>query len=353
MSHDFHKLTVASITPEIDGAATSVVFNVPDALQDDFTWTAGQHLTLRFAFDGQEERRSYTISNPPGAELRITVKRVKDGKVSNHIGDALNVGDEVEVMPPFGGFTLTPGATARRTHYFFGAGSGITPLYAMINAVMTNEPFSVAHLVYGNADAKSIIFQDSLSDLTDQHPDRLTVRHVLSSPSLWSWFTPWRTGRVDVAAISVAISETPPEAQDVQYWICGPGSMNQDVKSALIALDVPTDRIHMESFGGGAATYVDVDNSVDARATIALNGTTHDIAVKKGETLLTAALGAGVDIPYSCQSGVCGACKARLKHGEVHMNARMALEDADIAKGAILCCQSVPLSKQLDVVVEP
>ncbi|WP_298905059.1 2Fe-2S iron-sulfur cluster-binding protein [uncultured Aliiroseovarius sp.] len=353
MSHDFHKLTVASITPEIDGAATSVVFNVPDALQDDFTWTAGQHLTLRFAFDGEEERRSYTISNPPGAELRITVKRVKGGKVSNHIGDALNVGDEVEVMPPFGGFTLTPGATARRTHYFFGAGSGITPLYAMINAVMTNEPFSVAHLVYGNADAQSIIFQDSLSDLTDQHPDRLTVRHVLSSPSLWSWFTPWRTGRVDAAAISVAISETPPEAQDVQYWICGPGSMNGDVKSILMGLDVPADRIHMESFGGAGKSTVPVTGSVAATAQITLNGVTHEVVVGKGQTVLQAALTAGVDIPFSCQSGVCGACKAHLSEGKVHMSARMALEDDEVANNEILCCQSFPLTDRLNLSFGP
>ncbi|WP_424941226.1 2Fe-2S iron-sulfur cluster-binding protein [Aliiroseovarius sp. S253] len=352
MSRDFHRLTVASITPEIDGAATSVVFDVPDVLQDDFRWAAGQHLTLRFMLEGQEERRSYTISNPPGKALRITIKRVKDGKVSNHIGDALSVGDEVDVMPPFGGFTLTPSTTARRTHYFFGAGSGITPLFAMINAVLSHEPHSVAHLIYGNADANSIIYQECLTGLTDQHSDRLTVRHVLSAPSIWSWFTPWRTGRVDAEAIAAAIGETPPEAQDVQYWICGPGKMNQDVKSALMAVDVPANRIHMESFGGGPKAEVNADETVAAKASVSLNGSTHEFMVDKGETLLTAALAAGVDIPFSCQSGVCGACKARLTEGKVHMTAHMALEDADIAKGDILCCQSVPLSERLDLVLE-
>ena len=129
---NFHKLTVADIRKEISGAATSVIFTVPANLSEQFNWQAGQHLTLRFVLDGIEHRRSYTISNAPGQSLRITSKRVKKGIVSNHIGDNLKPGDVVEVMPPFGGFKLVPDALARRTHYFFAAGSGITPLYAMI-----------------------------------------------------------------------------------------------------------------------------------------------------------------------------------------------------------------------------
>ncbi len=161
--HTFYPLAVAEIRPEIDGAATSVTFDVPSELTEVFRWQAGQHLTLRLRIDGEERRRSYTISNPPGAALRITVKRVAEGVVSNHIGNALSVGDRIEIMPPFGSFALIPDARARRTHYFFGAGSGITPLYAMIRAVLDHEPHSVAHMIYGNAAANSILFKDDLS----------------------------------------------------------------------------------------------------------------------------------------------------------------------------------------------
>ena len=136
MQRDFHTLTVSQTRKEIDGAATSVIFDVPPALTDRFRWAAGQHVTIRFLIDAEEYRRSYTISNPPGSPLRITVKRVNGGIVSNYIGDRLTAGDTVDVMPPFGQFALVPGALKRRTHYFFGAGSGITPLYAMINAVL-------------------------------------------------------------------------------------------------------------------------------------------------------------------------------------------------------------------------
>ena len=348
MTQGFHRLHVAETISEIDGGAKSVVFDLSEAQAAQFDWHAGQHLTLRLDLDGHEQRRSYTISNPPGAALRITVKRVPEGVVSNHICDALEPGDIIEAMPPFGGFSLIPGATARRTHYFFGAGSGITPLYAMINTVLAHEPHSVAHLVYGNADASSILFLDALEALQEAHPDRFTLRHVLSSPSIWSWFTPWRTGRVDAVAIKAAIGAAPPVAQDVQYWICGPGGMNADVRAALMALDAPAGRIHMESFGGEA----ELDTSVTgmaATAEVTLNGARQEVPVAEGQTLLEAMRAAGLSPPFSCQSGVCGACRAHLTEGRVHHRARMALEDGDIAGGAVLTCQAVPTADHVAV----
>ncbi len=343
MDREFHHLTVAALRREIDGRATSVSFDVPRDLFDSYRWQAGQHLTLRLLLAGQEERRSYTISTPPGTPMRITVKRVHKGKVSNHLCDGLQVGDRLEVMPPFGSFALTPGALARRTHWFFGAGSGITPLFAMINTVLSEEPHSVAHLVYGNADEGTILFKDELEALETAHPDRFTLRHILSAPSIWSWFTPWCKGRVDAEAIQTALGETPPVAQDVHYWICGPGSMNADVKAALMALDVPANRIHSESFGGADALDTSVEG-LAAQAQIRLSGKTHEVPVAQGQTLLEAARAAGLTPPFSCQSGVCGACKAQVRKGKVHMRASMALEQEEIAKGVVLSCQSVASS---------
>ncbi|WP_171241109.1 ferredoxin--NADP reductase [Ruegeria sp. HKCCA5491] len=346
MQSNFFPLTISGIQKEIGGAATSVTFDVPQALAGLFQWTAGQHLTVRFLIGGIKQRRSYTISNPPDSALRITVKRVKNGIVSNHIGDALSVEDRVEVMPPFGQFTLIPGALNRRTHYFFGAGSGITPLYAMISAVLVDEPHSVAHLIFGNTNADSIIFLDALERLHTQYPQRFTLRHVLSHPSLLSWFSPWRTGRLDADAVQAAISETPPVAQDTQYWTCGPGSINSDIRAALQNLDVPADRIHTESFGGDTESDLSV-SGVAAIARIQLNGAWHDVSVAAGQTILDAARSVGLSPPFSCQSGVCGACVAHLSEGTVHMRSRAALEEKDISKGLILCCQSVATQKNV------
>ncbi|NVO58323.1 2Fe-2S iron-sulfur cluster binding domain-containing protein [Rhodobacteraceae bacterium B1Z28] len=348
MNPDFFSLKVSEIRPEIKGKATSVTFDLPASLAKTLGWQAGQHVTLRFHLNEKEQRRSYSISNPPGAPLRITVKRVAGGLVSNHIGDHLKPGDTVDVMPPFGQFSLTPDPLKRRTHYFFGAGSGITPLFAMINAVLKEEPHSVAHLIYGNADGENIIFGEELDNLARDHAARFTLRHVLSAPSLWRWSSPWRKGRVDADAIKAAVMETPPVAQDVQYWICGPGAMNTEVNNALMALDVPANRIHAESFGGAAAPASSV-TGIAANAKVDLGGATYEVPVAADQTLLNAILSAGLTPPFSCQSGVCGACKARLTNGRVHMHARMALEDSDVARGDILSCQSVATSDELSI----
>lgn len=348
MTRDFHKLVVSDTRDEIGGLAKSVMLEVPDSLSTVFKWRAGQHLTLRFVIDGEEVRRAYSISSSPvsGDPLRITVKRVKGGLVSNHINDTIQTGAVIDVMPPFGGFCLDTAATERRTHYFFGAGSGITPLHAMLQSVMIAEPHSVAHLAYGNMNADSILLRESFDALLERHTERLSVHHILSAPSIWSGFSYWRKGIVDKAAIEAMISENPPYAQNAQYYICGPGGMNNAVKTALMSLDVPTNRIHMESYGGA----VDLDDSVNgiaAMATVKLNGTNHAVSIAQGQTVLEAVRASGLKPPFSCQSGVCGACRAQVSDGNVHMRSRMALEDEDIEKGAILTCQSVATSREI------
>ena len=349
MSGDFHGLRVLETRAETD-QATSVIFDVPVALQATFCWRAGQHLTVRFDIGGEEVRRSYSISQTPvtGEPLRITVKRVKNGVVSNHINQGVKAGDTIEVMPPFGGFCLDPDESARRTHYFFGAGSGITPLFAMIRSVLEAEPHSVAYLAYGNVSADTIIFRDRLAELEQEAGGRLTVRHVLSKLSYWSSFEYWRRGIIDVEAVKAFIDDHQPYAQDAQYYICGPGTMNGAVKSALMNLDVPVQRIHVESYGGA----VERDTSFEGVASVArvsLNGETMSIAVAPGQTVLDAVRVAGGTPRYSCQSGVCGACRARLDGGAVHLRARMALTDDEIANGAILTCQALAKTPELAI----
>ncbi len=214
MNGQFYRLQVAAIHQET-AAATSVEFDLPESLHEIFRWRSGQHVTLRFQLTGEDVRRPYSISSSPwtGELLRITVQRVVDGRVSNHIHDSITVGSEIDVMPPFGGFCLDPVATHHRTHYFFGAGSGITPLYSMLRSVLEAEPRSSACLLYGNRDEKNIIFKQALADLAVGHSERLSVVHTLSSRSLWSSFQAW-TGRIDAGAVNRFIDQHPPYAQD-------------------------------------------------------------------------------------------------------------------------------------------
>lgn len=346
----FYELRVSESQSEIAGDAKSVCFEVPSHLKDIFAWRPGQHVTLRFELNGADVRRSYSISSSPlsGSPLRITVKRVRDGLVSNHINDNLEAGQTVDVMPPFGSFCLDPDVSLRRTHYFFAAGSGITPILAMLESALIAEPHSATHLIYGNTSLETILFQEVLSQLEQSYPDRLTVQHVLSSPSMWSRFSPWRTGTIDTRVVGAAIDDNPPYAQDTQYNICGPGGMNAAVRTALLELDVPANRIHSESYGGD----VSIDDSVKgiaATVRVRIAGNDHVVTVDAGQTILDALRAASLSPPFSCQSGVCGACRARLTKGSVHMRARMALEDDEIQRGAVLSCQAVATSDGIGI----
>ena len=346
--NDFHRLAVAAVEEEIPGVAHTVVFDVPEALRNTFGWQAGQHVTLRFRIGDKDVRRSYSISSAPNADdpLRITVKRVEGGLVSNYVNDSIAPGSWVDVMAPFGGFVLQPEPRGRRTCYLIGAGSGITPLYAMLRTILVAEPWSVVHLLYGNRDTDSILFFGELSRLEEDHPNRLTIRHMLSRPR---WGSPcWRKGRIDAAAIEAWIAENPPYAQDAQYFVCGPGRMNRTVVSALTDMDVPTSRIHMESFGGST----DVDDTVAgvaAAAEISLGGRRAEVPVAAGQTLLAAARAAGMEPPFSCEAGVCGACRANLVEGTIHMRSKAALTEADLANGSVLTCQAVATSPRVRI----
>ncbi len=346
---EFHRLRVLDTRAETKDVA-SLTFHVPPPLTETFAWRPGQHLTLRFHLDGLEARRPYSISESPfgGGLLRVTVKRIGGGLVSNHITRNVAPGHVIDVMPPFGGFYLDPDARRRRTLYFFGAGSGITPLYSMVRSVLVAEPHSAVFLLYGNRNADAVIFGDELSRLEENSAGRLAVRHVLSSPSRNSSFGYWRRGRINAKRVAEFIETHPPYAQDTGYYVCGPGDMNAVVAEALAGMDVPEERIHAENF----LPVTPPDDSVPgvaAAVAVRLGGEALSVSAASGQTILAAVRAAGGMAPYSCESGVCGACRARLRDGSVHLRARMALTNTEIARGVILTCQALPTTPQVTV----
>ncbi len=342
----FYSFSVSDSVKETN-SATRVVFDVPAEHADLFRWKAGQHLVLRFVLNGAEERRTYTISASPDTAdgLCITVKRVRDGKVSNHINERIGAGDRVEVAPPVGKFVLVPaGKDERRTYYFFGAGSGITPLYAMLRGVLTAEQNSYIFLLYGNSKPQEVIFAEQLQQLAERYRDRFVVRHIYSGAG-----GGWRKGRIDNKTVAEFVAENPPLAYDTAYFVCGPGDMNKTVASALRAIDVPPERIHAESFGGDTALIDDTVEGVESQTRIKLDGQRLQLNIPKGKTVLQAVLEAGYDPPYSCQSGVCGTCRAAISKGEVHMYAPLALTPKDIEDGEVLTCQAIAKTPEIEL----
>lgn len=353
MSNQFYKLKVSGVQHLIKDAVT-ITLDASTAQQVDWSYAPGQHLTVKFVLDGQEVRRSYSLNSCPynGEALEITVKRVKGGLVSNYINDCIKVGDRMEVSLPQGRFYADIEAGAYKTYFLFAAGSGITPVLSILKSVLYAAPQAMVHLFYGNMHQDSILFKDKLKDLEKQYSKRLNVVHTLSDPKVWTTWEQWkgRKGRIDAKAVEWFIEHNPPIAQSTEYYICGPGAMNVTIRKTLMELGVPKELIHIEQFGAaGTEENLDINAVDNANIKAKLNGQDYQLTLPKGETILQGLKKAGANPPYSCESGVCGACTAKLVKGKAAMKACMALEDADIKKGMILTCQALPTTENVNV----
>ena len=359
----FHALTVSELRPETDQALT-VVFRPTAAQAEHFNYRAGQYLTLRFFVGGQEQRRAYSMCSAPHEdELAVTVKRVRNGLVSNYVADQLRVGDTVDVMPPQGRFLLEPDPAARRDIYLFGAGSGITPLMSILRTVLEQEPKSHVYLLYGNRDEDSVIFGAELDHLAERYAGQLTVEQTLSRPKreraggLRGFFggttTAWpgRTGRIDRRNAGEFLRQHPGTGTRKEAFLCGPGRMIEEAEAALLGHGFLRDQIHQERF---AATKKDRAASPEggaagAEVLVKLGSDEVPVSVGAGQTILDALLADGQTPPYSCLSGACSTCMARVEKGGVRMDACYAIDDEEIAKGYILTCQAHPTTPEVTV----
>ena len=363
----FHSLKVKSIVPETADAVL-VSFEVPEALHAAYRFKPGQHVTLRFELNGKEYRRSYSMCNRPAdGALSICVKRVQWGVVSNYIIDQLKVGDEVDVMTPEGRFVCEANPDNKKNYYLFAAGSGITPLMSIAKTLLEEERMSYVFLLYGNRNENSIIFKDELDRMAREYEGQFFVKHTLSQPEktkkggIGALFSKGKitwtgdTGRIDAAKVRQFIQEDyPPRHQVSEYYICGPGTFIQTVEGALLESGVDKAHIHHEYFTNPdqekSSAPPKKEEKVDgARVVVTLDKQKFELNVPANKTILEALLEQGVDAPYSCTSGACATCMAKVTKGAVSMDTCFALEDSEVANGYILTCQSHPTTETVEL----
>lgn len=326
--HGFHLLKVARVVEET-AEATSFVLDIPDELRPAFAYQSGQFCTFRVPVDGQAHVRCYSMSSAPAVDtdLRVTVKRVPDGLVSNWMIDHLGPGDPVEVSPPAGFFRLddSPGDVVA-----FAAGSGITPILSLLKTAAATTTRRV-RLLYANRDEPSVIFAAELAGLGARHGDRVTVVHHLDVAQGF-------VGPDDVRAFAAGAGG------GGTFYVCGPGPFMDTVEGALLASGVDLGRIHIERFTPPDQPPPAAPGAGPSLVTIELGGRSATAEHRAGTTILQTARQLGLDPPFSCEAGSCATCMARLAEGTVSMYANNALTDDEVAAGWVLTCQAVPTS---------
>ena len=352
MSTHFHSLRVKSITPDTDEAVI-VSFDVPATLQSDYQFTQGQHLTLRTLLNGKEERRSYSIcSGVDDGDLRIGVRHVTGGVMSSWLNQSLKTGDPIDVLPPEGRFFVPTDATQARNYLGIAGGSGITPILAIMKTVLAREPLSRFTLIYGNRRQASTMFKEELEDLKNRYLTRLTLHTVFSQEHMDS---PLNSGRLTQAKLGEFLGALIQPQQLDHVFVCGPHGFNDEADAALLAAGVPAEHIHIERFGvpvdasGGAVKpAAQPGDAPQAIVQIIRDGVSREIEFRTEHgNVLDAAAAAGLDVPYSCKSGVCCTCRAKLIEGKVRMDRNFALEPHEVAAGFVLTCQAHPLTERV------
>ena len=146
----YHQLTVTEKQHETPDSIR-LSLEVPENARDSFEFLPGQHLPMQIFVDEKPVRRTYSICSAPGEfPIRLGIRVQPGGVFSEYVQDELNVGDEIEVMPPFGQFHATVEPDLSKTYLFFAAGSGITPILSIIQSTLDNEPGARVVLFYGN-----------------------------------------------------------------------------------------------------------------------------------------------------------------------------------------------------------
>ena len=349
MNDHYYKLKVKEIVKETWNAI-SIRFHHTTPVME---YRPGQFLTLIAEIDGKEVRRSYSFCSAPeiDQDLAVTVKRVDGGLMSNYLTDHLVVGDELKVMEPMGHFTADMDSSNKRHLVMFAGGSGITPFMSHIKSLMKSEPHSIITLIYANRNIDSIIFKEELETMQLNNQGKFHAIYILEeAPLTWQG----QSGLLNPVMLEEMLERIPNWGLEAtQYLMCGPEGMMHNIETYLKDRGIPGDKLFKESFVTPTIDKVEQANGDEELKTrevhVLYDGEEHKFSVAPDSTILETALDMDIDLPYSCQSGLCTACRGKLLAGKVKLDEEEGLSDSEREEGYVLTCVGHPLTDDVKI----
>lgn len=352
----FHKIRVKEIREETNDCK-SLLLDIPKDLWKEFRYGAGEHIIFRKYFDGEDIRRTYSLcSNPFDKEWRVCVKQIPEGKFSSFVHHELKEGDYIEASAPTGKFAknIQLDREGARRYVFFAAGSGITPISAMIKMVLQQEPNCHAQLFYTNRDLQNIVFREELEQLRNKYMERFELYHILTRQhrdiDLFD-------GRIDEEKIDLLVNTLIDVDSIDHLFICGPEEMTFLIRDEMVKHGLAKNKIHYELFVTGLSeedkkrAAAALESKYDGTQITVIEGgiETNFVMTDAYDNVLDAALAAGANVPFACKDGMCSTCKCKVVEGSVVMKKNYALEKPELEQNFVLSCQSVPTSEKLVV----
>jgi ring-1,2-phenylacetyl-CoA epoxidase subunit PaaE len=352
---EFYPLKVASIE-KVAEDAVCISLVVPPALQEVFAFHAGQYLPLRRTIDGREERRTYSIVTAPGgAHLKLGVRVQTHGRMSGDLAGSLRAGESLEVGTPAGRFRTHIDPKRALSYVAFASGSGITPVLSLAADVLAREPASRFTLIYGNRSMSRTMFLEETLALKNRYLGRFAVHFIMSREPQQ---TAVLNGRIDRAKVQELARQLDGVATADEYFVCGPGSMVEEVRAAIKDINGSAP-VRCERFAtaaspvrpaSGAVATAALAEELLATVSVTMDGRRRTFPMAPGDaSVLDAAERAGLELPFSCRSGICATCRVRCVAGKVDMMHNIALAPWELDAGFILCCQARPTTGTLEL----
>jgi ring-1,2-phenylacetyl-CoA epoxidase subunit PaaE len=331
----YHDLKISAIVNETQDTYSIYFEQFPYVFKN---YKAGQHVNLKVVVKGKALYRTFSLSSSPTKDkfLRLTIKKAHNGLVTNYLTNYLRPNDTLAVSAPKGNFFIEQNPANARKILLFAGGSGITPLFSMINTLLKDEPNSNIKLFYTNKNIANSIFLNELKEIQKSNKNHFELLSHFSEE--------------DGQATKNQIAEIVINTTADEYFICGPTGFMDLVKNTLASLNINQSKIKSEQFINTVVNKVASDAKIVSNVKAIINQKEHHFNILENELLLDAAIRQNINIPFSCRSGMCGTCIANCSKGSVVMDDKQTfLSEEAIDKSKILLCQSKAISENITI----